>query len=157
MPLFVNKLSAAAGGCGLMKQRTCIPGSHALLLPAVACQNAMTQWAVAAVLTMRRKSLPTYGAEVVLRSSVRAPRLCSRVHVHALVSMACRAVFMATGMAAATVTQTAAALGIAPTAATLAMPTSDVSNSGALLAATAVLTFMGLARAAQGVSGGVCF
>jgi hypothetical protein len=67
-------------------------------------------------------------------------------------SMFYTAVFMATGMAAATLTQTAAALGIAPTAATFAMPTSDVSNSGALLAATAVLTFMGLARAAQAVT-----
>lgn len=66
-------------------------------------------------------------------------------------AMCCRAVFMATGMAAATLTHTAAALGIAPTAAVLTWPASDVANSGALLAATAVLTFMGLARAAQAV------
>lgn len=59
---------------------------------------------------------------------------------------------MATGMAAATLTKTAAALGIAPTAAALAMPSSQVANSGALLAATALLTFLGLARAAQSVS-----
>ena len=70
--------------------------------------------------------------------------------------MHCRAVFMATGMAAATLTHTAAALGIAPTAAVLAWPASDVANSGALLAATALLTFMGLARAAQAVGGRRC-
>jgi hypothetical protein len=60
---------------------------------------------------------------------------------------------MATGMAAATLTQTAAALGIASTAAALTWPASDVANSGALLLATAVLTFTGLARAAQLVGG----
>lgn len=62
---------------------------------------------------------------------------------------------MATGMAAATLAQTAAALGIAPTAATLAMPSSEVANSGALLAATALLTFLGLARTAQAVGAAV--
>jgi uncharacterized membrane protein YedE/YeeE len=66
-------------------------------------------------------------------------------------SMFYTAVFMATGMAAATLAQTAAALGIVPTAATLAMPSSEVANSGALLAATALLTFLGLARTAQAV------
>lgn len=63
---------------------------------------------------------------------------------------------MATGMAAATLAQTAAALGIAPAAATLAMPSSEVANSGALLAATALLTFLGLARTAQAVGVPLC-
>lgn len=66
-------------------------------------------------------------------------------------SMFYTVVFMATGMVAATLTHTAAAAGIAPVAATLTWPTSDVSNSGALLAAVSLLTMMGLARAAQSV------
>jgi hypothetical protein len=60
--------------------------------------------------------------------------------------------FMASGMVAATLAHTAAALGIAPTAAGLAWPTAEVANSGALLAATALLTFLGLAKAGQSVS-----
>ncbi|KAF6256935.1 hypothetical protein COO60DRAFT_1622272 [Scenedesmus sp. NREL 46B-D3] len=58
-------------------------------------------------------------------------------------------VFMASGMAAATVTQSATAAGIAPHAAPLVMPSSDVSNSGALLVASALLAMLGLASAGQ--------
>lgn len=63
---------------------------------------------------------------------------------------------MAAGMVAATLTQTAAALGIAPVAATLTWPASDVANSGALLTAVSLLTMLGLARVAQSVSEKVC-
>ena len=62
---------------------------------------------------------------------------------------------MAAGMVAATLTHTAAAAGIAPVPAVLTWPGSDVSNSGALLAAVALLTLMGLARVAQSVRLGV--
>lgn len=61
-------------------------------------------------------------------------------------------IFMASGMAVATATQSAAAAGIAPQAPPLVMPSSDVANSGALLVAVSVLTMLGLAKAGQQVS-----
>lgn len=69
-----------------------------------------------------------------------------------LLCVGCRVVFMAAGMVAATLTHTAEACGIIAKAAPLAWPTSDVSNSGALLAAVSLLSMLGLARAAQAVS-----
>lgn len=59
---------------------------------------------------------------------------------------------MAAGMVAATLTHSAEACGIIAKAAPLAWPASDVSNSGALLAAVSLLSMLGLARAAQAVS-----
>lgn len=61
-------------------------------------------------------------------------------------------VFMASGMAVATATQSAVAAGIAAKAAPLAWPASDVSNSGALLVASALLAMLGLCKAGQEVS-----
>jgi hypothetical protein len=57
--------------------------------------------------------------------------------------------FMASGMAVATFTQSAAAAGIAAAAPPFVWPASDVSNSGALLLASAVLAMLGLCRAGQ--------
>jgi hypothetical protein len=58
---------------------------------------------------------------------------------------------MAAGMAAATLTDSAAALGIAAAKPPLVWPGGDVTSAGALLLATSVLTMLGLARAAQQV------
>jgi hypothetical protein len=65
--------------------------------------------------------------------------------------LSCRLVFMASGMAVATLTNSAAAAGIAAQAPPLAMPSSDISNSGALLIASALLAMLGLASAGQQV------
>jgi hypothetical protein len=67
-------------------------------------------------------------------------------------SLAYTVVFMAAGMAAATLTNSAAALGIAAVKPPLVWPGGDVTSAGTLLLATSVLTMLGLARAAQQVA-----
>lgn len=67
------------------------------------------------------------------------------------VAPSCRLAFMASGMAAATLTNSAAAAGIAAQPPPLAMPSSDVANSGGLLIASALLAMLGLASAGQQV------
>lgn len=65
-------------------------------------------------------------------------------------------VFMAAGMAVATAAQSAVAAGIAARPPPLAWPVSEVSNSGALLLASAVLAMLGLCRAGQEVGDIIC-
>jgi hypothetical protein len=65
--------------------------------------------------------------------------------------LSCRLVFMASGMAAATLSQSAAAAGIAAQAPPLVMPSSEITNSGALLIASALLAMLGLASVGQQV------
>jgi hypothetical protein len=64
----------------------------------------------------------------------------------------CRLLFMASGMAAATISNSAAAAGIAPVAAQLVWPHSDVLRFGLLLLCSAVLTLAALAGIAKQVS-----
>ena len=59
---------------------------------------------------------------------------------------------MVAGMAAATLTNSAAAVGIAPLAARLVWPHSDVLRWGLLLLGSAVLTMAALAGIAKQVS-----
>lgn len=63
-----------------------------------------------------------------------------------------RLVFMASGMAAATLTHTPDALAIAPMAAELAWPTPGLVNTGLMLLAASVAAYAGLIKAAQAVS-----
>lgn len=65
--------------------------------------------------------------------------------------MRCRLLFMASGMAAATLSNGAAAAGIAPVAAQLTWPGSDVLRFGGLLLGSAVVTLSGLAGIAKQV------
>jgi hypothetical protein len=66
--------------------------------------------------------------------------------------LSCRLLFMASGMAAATFSNSAAAAGIAPVAAQLVWPHSNVLRFGMLLLGSAVLTLAALAGIAKQVS-----
>jgi hypothetical protein len=67
------------------------------------------------------------------------------------VMMLCSLTFMASGMAAATLSNSAAAADIAPVAPQLEWPTTDVLRFGLLLLGSAVLTFAALAGIAKQV------
>jgi hypothetical protein len=69
----------------------------------------------------------------------------------ALIACLCRCLFMASGMAVASFTQSTAAAGIAAVAAPLTWPADDMANAGALLVAVAMLAMLGLASVGQQV------
>lgn len=66
--------------------------------------------------------------------------------------MGCRLVFMAAGMAAATLTHTMDALGASTKAAKSTWPTNEVAQTGAMLLVVSLMVFTALAQAAKSVS-----
>ncbi len=64
----------------------------------------------------------------------------------------CRVVFMVSAMIASTLTHTLDSLGVSSKAATLAWPTNEVAQTGALLLVAALGSFTALMQAAQPVS-----